>query len=74
MTVKEELHEWVEGLTDQQALEILEDLRGLASSNGVPAWQKEEILRRRANLLASPETSLDWETVKREARGDGSRV
>ena len=68
MTVKEKLHQWVDGLSDDQASEVLEDLRALRDPAPVPEWQKEEILRRKATSLAHPDSSVDWETVKREIR------
>lgn len=70
MTIKEELHRWVDALSDDQASEVLEDLHALRSRDDIPVpeWQKEEILRRKANLRANPEPSVDWETVKQEIR------
>jgi hypothetical protein len=70
VTIKEELHRWVDALSDDQASEVLEDLRALRSRDRmpVPEWQKEEILRRKAASLANPGSGVDWETVKQEIR------
>lgn len=75
MTVKEELHQLIDGLSDTQAAEVLENLQGLTGKEvaPVPEWQKEEILRRKTNLLANPDSSVDWETVKREIRSRNGR-
>ena len=75
MTAKEELHHWIDGLSDKRAAEVLEDLHGFTSKElaPVPEWQKEEILRRKTNLFANPDSSVDWETVKREIRSRNGR-
>lgn len=70
MTSKEELHRWVDDLSEDHAREVLQDVRASQESDrsAIPEWQKEEILRRKATSLANPGTSVDWETVKREIR------
>jgi Putative addiction module component len=100
VTVKEELHQWIDRLSDEQACDLLEDLRdpsdkdgpsldeealasldlGLAdiASNRIVSfeeferelyeWQIRELERRKANLVANPESVTDWETVKRHVR------
>ncbi len=75
MTIKEELHRLVDGLSDDQASLALEDLRAFQGGEHapIPEWQKEELLRRKASLLAHAEPSVDWETVKREIRSRDGR-
>lgn len=70
MTTKEELHRWVDNMSEDLAREVLQDVRASQESDRfpLPEWQKEEILRRKAASLANPGTSVDWETVKREIR------
>ena len=102
VTVKEELHLLIDGLTDEQAADLLEDLVGSADVDGPPLndeellsldqgladiasdrtislerfereppvhdWQIKELERRKANLLANPESITDWESVKRSVR------
>ena len=103
MTVKEELHQLIDGLSDEQACDLLEDLRDPSDTDGPPLdedalasmdrgladiaanrmislddfereptfykWQIRELERRKANLIANPESLTDWETVKRAVRG-----
>ena len=59
-------------LSPSEKLQLVEDLwDDLASSpDQVPVldWQKDELMRRKANLMKYPATSLTWEEAKRRAR------
>lgn len=59
-------------LSPSEKLQLVEDLwDDLASTpDAVPVhdWQKEELARRKANLMATPASGLTWEEVKRKAR------
>ena len=57
-------------LSPSEKLQLVEDLwDDLATSvEGVPVhdWQKEELVRRKANLSKNPAAGLTWEAVKRK--------
>ena len=59
-------------LSPPEKLQLVEDLWDDLAS--VPAevpihdWQKEELARRKANLMSSPATGLSWDEVKRRVR------
>jgi putative addiction module component (TIGR02574 family) len=59
-------------LSPPEKLQLVEDLWDDLAS--VPAevpihdWQKEELARRKANLMNNPATGLSWEEVKRRVR------
>jgi putative addiction module component (TIGR02574 family) len=59
-------------LSPSEKLQLVEDLwDDLASTpEAVPVydWQKNELARRKANLLNNPASGLEWEEVKRRAR------
>ncbi len=59
-------------LTPPEKLQLVEDLwDDLAATPGeVPVhdWQKDELARRKANLLNNPSSGLSWEEVKRRIR------
>jgi putative addiction module component (TIGR02574 family) len=59
-------------LSPSEKLQLVEDLwDDLASTlEAVPVydWQKNELARRKANLLDNPALGLVWEEVKRRAR------
>ena len=59
-------------LSPSEKLQLVEDLwDDLASSpEEVPVheWQKQELARRKANLLENPASGLSWEEVKRRVR------
>jgi putative addiction module component (TIGR02574 family) len=61
------------GLSPSEKLQLVENLwDDLAAPPGaVPVhdWQKEELTRRKANLLQNPAAGLSWEEVKRRVRG-----
>ena len=59
-------------LSPSEKLQIVEDLwDDLASTpEAVPVhdWQKEELARRKANLMHNPASGLTWEAVKHQIR------
>ena len=59
-------------LSPSEKLQLVEDLwDDLASEpEAVPVhdWQKEELARRKANLMNNPASGLAWEEVKRRVR------
>jgi putative addiction module component (TIGR02574 family) len=64
-------------LSPSEKLQLVEDLwDDLASSpEEVPMhdWQKEELARRKANLMQNPGTRLTWEEVQRKVRSRHGR-
>lgn len=59
-------------LSPSEKLQLVEDLWDdlAAAPEAVPihTWQKEELDRRKANLLANPALGLSWDEVKRRVR------
>lgn len=59
-------------LTPPEKLQLVEDLLDdlAATPEAVPLqdWQKDELARRKANLLKNPVSGLSWEEVKRRIR------
>jgi putative addiction module component (TIGR02574 family) len=59
-------------LSPSEKLQLVEDLWDdlAATPEAVPVhdWQKEELGRRKANLMKNPASELTWEEVKRRAR------
>ena len=59
-------------LSPAEKLQLVEDLWDdlAAAPEVVPVqdWQKQELARRKANLLNNPASGLDWEEVKRRVR------
>ncbi|MDZ4657737.1 MAG: addiction module protein [Bythopirellula sp.] len=59
-------------LTPPEKLQLVEDLwDDLAASPGdVPVhdWQKEELARRKANLLSQPSSGVSWNELKTRIR------
>jgi putative addiction module component (TIGR02574 family) len=59
-------------LSPSEKLQLVEDLWDdlAATPEAVPVhdWQKEELARRKANLLSNPASGLSWEEVKRRVR------
>ncbi|MBI2917713.1 MAG: addiction module protein [Chloroflexi bacterium] len=59
-------------LSPSEKLQLVEDLWDdlAATPETVPIhdWQKEELARRKANLLQNPASGLAWEEVKRRVR------
>lgn len=64
-------------LSPSEKLQLVEDLwDDLASSpEEVPVhdWQKQELARRKANLMRNPASGLTWEEVKRRVRSRHGR-
>jgi putative addiction module component (TIGR02574 family) len=64
-------------LSPSEKLQLVEDLWDdlAATPEAVPVhdWQKQELARRKANLLRSPASGLVWEEVKRRVRGRHGR-
>jgi putative addiction module component (TIGR02574 family) len=59
-------------LTPSEKLQLVEDLWDdlAATPDAVPVhdWQKEELARRKANLMQHPASGLMWEEVKQRVR------
>jgi len=64
-------------LSPSENLQLVEDLwDDLATSpEAVPVhdWQKEELAKRKANLMKNPAAGLTWEQVKRRVRSSHDR-
>ena len=64
-------------LSPAEKLQLVEDLWDdlAAAPDRVPvhAWQKTELVRRKANLARNPGSGLAWEEVKRRVRSRGGR-
>jgi putative addiction module component (TIGR02574 family) len=64
-------------LSPSEKLQLVEDLwDDLAATPGtVPMheWQKEELARRRTNLMKNPASGLTWEEVKKRVRSPYGR-
>lgn len=62
-------------LSDAEKLQLVQDLWDdlAASPHSVPVhqWQIDELERRKANLEQAPDSSVNWEEVKRRIRGRG---
>ena len=60
-------------LSPSEKLQLVQDLWDelAATPDAVPVydWQKQELARRKANLLKNPASGLAWEEVKRRVRG-----
>lgn len=59
-------------LSPSEKLQLVEDLWDdlAATPEAIPVhdWQKEELDRRKANLMKNPASGLTWEEVKRRVR------
>ena len=59
-------------LTPPEKLQLVEDLwDDLAATPGdvpIHEWQKEELARRRANLMSQPSSGISWEELKTRIR------
>jgi len=59
-------------LSPPEKLQLVEDLWDdlAASPSEIPVyeWQKEELARRKANLMNNPASGLSWGDVKRRVR------
>jgi putative addiction module component (TIGR02574 family) len=64
-------------LSPSEKLQLVEDLWDdlAATPSALPVhdWQKEELARRKANLLANPASGLSWEEVKSRVRSRHGR-
>ena len=64
-------------LSASEKLQLVEDLWDdlAATPSEVPVhnWQKEELARRKANLMCSPASGLTWDEVKRRVRSRHGR-
>jgi putative addiction module component (TIGR02574 family) len=64
-------------LSPAEKLQLVEDLWDDLAGNpdAVPAhdWQKDELARRKANLLRNPASGLTWEEVKGRVRSRHGR-
>ena len=64
-------------LSPSEKLQLVEDLwDDLAadpSAVAVQDWQKEELARRKANLMNNPTSGLAWDEVKRRVRSRHGR-
>ena len=48
--------------------DLWDDLAGTPEAVPVHDWQKQELARRKANLLKNPTSALSWEDVKQRVR------
>ena len=48
--------------------DLWDDLASLQSSVPVHEWQKDELARRKANLMSKPTSGLTWDKVKNTVR------
>ena len=59
-------------LSPSEKLQLVEDLWDdlAATPEAVPVhdWQKEELARRKTNLLKNPASGLSWDDIKRRVR------
>lgn len=59
-------------LSPPEKLQLVEDLWDdlAATPSEIPVhdWQKQELTRRKANLMSKPDSGLSWETVKSRIR------
>lgn len=64
-------------LSPSEKLQLVEDLWDdlAATPEAVPVldWQRQELARRRANLMANRASGLAWEEVKRRVRSRHGR-
>ena len=64
-------------LSPSEKLQLVEDLWDdlAATPSEVPVldWQKEELVRRKANLMNNPAGGLSWDDVKRRVRSRHGR-
>jgi len=48
--------------------DLWDDLAAVPTEVPIHDWQKEELTRRKANLIDNPASGLSWEEVKRRTR------
>ena len=72
IVMNQPMHSSIFDLSPAEKLQLVEDLwDDLASeTEEIPIfdWQKEELTRRKANLINNPSTGLNWGDVKRRVR------
>jgi len=57
----------------QLVQDLWDDLAAMPESVPVHDWQKQQLMRRKANLIKNPASGLVWEDVKRGIRGRHGR-
>jgi putative addiction module component (TIGR02574 family) len=62
---------WPEKL--QLVEDLWDDLAATPEAIPVHDWQKEELARRKANLMKNPGSELSWDKVKRRVRARHGR-
>lgn len=64
-------------LSPSEKLQLVEDLWDdlAATPEALPVhdWQKEEVARRKANLMKNPASGLTWEEIKKRVRSPYGR-
>jgi putative addiction module component (TIGR02574 family) len=53
--------------------DLWDDLAAIPAEVRVHEWQKEELARRKANLMTKPASGLSWDEVKHRLRSRYSR-
>ena len=53
--------------------DLLDDLAATPEALPVHDWQKEEVARRKANLMKNPASGLTWEEIKKRVRSPYGR-
>ena len=48
--------------------DLWDDLASVPAEVPIHDWQKEELARRKANLMSNPATGLTWDEVKRRVQ------
>ncbi len=76
--IADESNQYVDfDLSPSEKLQLVEDLWDdlAATPEAVPVhdWRKEELARRKANLVQNPASGLTWEEVKRRVRSRYAR-
>jgi putative addiction module component (TIGR02574 family) len=57
----------------QLVVDLWDDLAGTPESVPVHEWQKQELARRKANLVKNPTSGPSWEQIKQRVRRPYSR-
>jgi putative addiction module component (TIGR02574 family) len=64
-------------LSAAEKLQLVEDLWDdlAVTPSGIPVhdWQREELARRKANLMSNPASGLSWEQVNQRVRSRHAR-
>lgn len=53
--------------------DLWDDLAAIPEAVPVHDWQKQELTRRKINLMSKPASGLSWEEIKRKIRGHYGR-